>query len=447
MDRPVLSTLDGEAPPALLHLASDYDRIRVLFPDHLGIARGKYLPVESAGRGTAHCISLFALGYDREMTPHDGAMVLAGLPDCHATFDPGSVHPGWEPRTGVVVADLHRNGEPVELSPREVLKKQVALFTERGLAPKVGLEVEAYLFQRGPDGAWVPIDTPGAYVYGTGSAVDPTGTVDEVMTTARAMGLALESVNSEYDNGQFEFTLAYGDAMRICDDALLLKVMAREIAARNGLLMTFIGKPITERGGSGLHVNMSFSTPEGTNALADPTSEDGLSDIARRSIAGMLHHHEGLTALLAPTVNAYRRLQPGSLCGYWANWGHDHRGVTVRVAPERGERCRLEHRVPDGATNPHQAVAAVLAAARLGLDHGYDCPEAETLDCLEEASTDVVVPPFLGAALDALEADRELIDAFSPAFVDGFLATKRAEWDRYMRHTSDWELNEYLPFL
>ncbi|HEX6147765.1 MAG TPA: glutamine synthetase, partial [Acidimicrobiia bacterium] len=164
-------------------------------------------------------------------------------------------------------------------------------------------------------------------------------------------------------------------------------------------------------------------------------------------IAGLLHHHVGMTALLAPTVNAYKRLQPGSLCGYWANWGYDHRGVTLRVPPARGQETRLEHRVADGSTTPHQAVATILTAALLGYEKGYEPPPVETLDCIERASTDVVCPPSLAAALDALETDADLVEAFGPAYIDGFVTVKRAEWDRYQRWTTDWEMTEYLPFL
>lgn len=445
------STRQDTLPPSFIEedqaVAADHDRIRVLFPDHLGLARGKYLPVEDAARGTGHCLSLFALGFDREMTPHEGSRMLAGLPDFELRFSADDIRPGWESRTGVVVGDLTREGEPVEMSPREVLKRQIAVWVEHGFQPRVGLELEAYLMEPDGEDGWRPVSTPGAYVYGTGPAVDPTGTIDDLMATAREVGLPLESVNSEYDNGQFELTLRYADALQACDDAFLFKVMAREVAARHGMLLTFIGKPISDRGGNGLHTNLSFSGGGNDNALVDEGLADGLSDLARTAMAGILGHHVGATALLAPTVNAYKRLQPGAMCGYWANWGHDHRGVTVRVPPDRGERARLEHRLTDGATNPHQAVATVLAMARLGFENDYDLAPPEELDCIEQASTDVVVPSSLAEALDALEADKTLVEAFSPAFVDGFLVTKRAEWARFARHTTDWELAEYLPFL
>jgi glutamine synthetase len=428
-------------------MTTEFHRVRLLWPDHLGLARGKYLTPEKAATGTAHCISLFTLGFDRVMIPHDGGFFWDGLPDCDATFEDEAIRPGWQEGTTVVIPDITREGKPVPLAPRNVLKEVVARWEDKGLAPKVGIELEAFLFEPDGDGGWRPISTPGAYVYGTGSAVDPSGTIDEIMKTAVQVGLRLESVNSEYDNGQFELTLRYDDAMRAADDAFLFKVMAKEIAASRGMLLTFMGKPINGRGGSGFHVNLSFDDDQGTNVLGDPESDDGLSEMARSVIAGLLHHHVGMTALVAPTVNAYKRLQPGSLCGYWANWGYDHRGVTVRVPPARGQGTRLEHRVGDGSVTPHQGVAAVLAAALLGYEKGYDPPPVETLDCIEKASTDVVCPPSLSEALDALEADTDLVEAFGAAYVDGFVTVKRAEWDRYQKWTTDWETAEYLPFL
>lgn len=428
-------------------MASEYDRVRLLWPDHLGLARGKYLTPAKVDDGTAHCISLFTLGFDREMIPHDGGLMWEGLPDCDAVFENEAIRRGWQERTSVVIPDIVREGQPVPLAPRNVLKDAVGRWQDKGLTPMVGIELEAFLFEPDGEGNWRPISTPGAYVYGTGTAVDPSGTIDDIMSNAVEAGFRLESVNSEYDNGQFELTLAYDEALAAADDAFLFKVMAKEVAARRGMLLTFMGKPINNRGGSGLHVNLSFRDDEGANTLSDDSTDDGLSEMARAVMAGMLQHHVGMTALLAPTVNSYKRLQPGSLCGYWANWGYDHRGVTVRVPPARGAGTRLEHRVGDGSVTPHQAIAAVLSASLLGHEKGYDLPPVETLDCIERASTDVTCPASLSEALDALEQDTDLVETFGAAYVDGYVTVKRAEWDRYQRWTTDWELEEYLPFL
>ena len=139
------------------------------------------------------------------------------------------------------------------------------------------------------------------------------------------------------------------------DDAFLFKLMAREILLKRGYLLTYMPKPLVGKGGNGLHFNMSLSDEGGGNAINDPKGKDGLSDLARECVAGLIAHHEGMTALLAPTVNSYRRLRPASLAGYWANWGHDHRGVAVRVPAERGHR----------PTQPEKPARSAFAEAQI----------------------------------------------------------------------------------
>ena len=427
--------------------APPYDRVRVLFPDHHGLARGKYLPLRSARRGTRNCITLFALDFDRTMVPAPGAMLLEGNPDVSVEFDMADVRLGWEERTGVVVGNLSFRDEPLAISPRTVLERAIAEWSALGYRPMIGLELEAFVMEADGNGGWREWTTPGAYVYGTGHAVDPVGLIDDIMRTAEAADLPIDSINSEFDTPQFELTLEYGDALEAVDNVFMFKVLAREIALHHGLLLTFMGKPFGDRGGSGLHVNMSMRNKRGSNAFADPKGEHGLSMVARQSIAGLIAHHEGMSAICAPTVNAYKRLRPGQLSGYWANWGMDHRSCTVRVPGERGEATRLEHRMPDGAANPYLATAAVLQAARLGVVSKATPPDPETLDGFEQASTDRHTPENLSLALDALEADTEFCEALGREAVDHFVFIKRNEWEKFAAAVTDWELTHYLPFL
>jgi glutamine synthetase len=426
---------------------SDYYRIRALFPDHLGLARGKYLPARLAARGTRHSVSLFALNFDRTMVPAPGARMLEGLPDCDLTFSMDEVRPGWEAGTGVVVGDLSFRGAPLPIAPRHVLRAAIDGWSALGYRAKVGIELEAFVLQPDGKGGWTEWDTPTAYVYGTGLAVDPAGLLDDIMRTADACGLPVESINSEYDTPQFELTLEYDDALKAVDDVFLFKLMARELAHRKGLLLTFIGKPFADRGGSGFHVNLSLEDREGRNAFADTAAPDGLSRLAHQSIAGMLAHFEASAGVCAPTVNAYKRLKPAQLAGYWANWGYEHRGASIRVPHERGRATRLEHRMPDGAANPYLATATVLQAARLGVVHELMPPAHEEQDCLTSQSTTRHVPDTLALALDALEADRALVEALGPEFVAQFVAVKRGEWAKFSAAVTDWELKTYLPFL
>jgi glutamine synthetase len=291
------------------------------------------------------------------------------------------------------------------------------------------------------------MDTPGAFVYGTGSAVDPHGLIDAIWSACVEAEIPLESVNSEYDTPQFEFTLRYSDALRAADDAFLFKVLAREVAQQLGLMLTFMGKPLSDRGGSGLHVNFSFRSPDGENVINDEKAKDGLSALAKHSIGGLLEHHQALAGICAPTVNAYKRLRPASLSGYWANWGYDHRGATIRVPGERGTAARLEHRLSDGGAVVHSAVAAVLQAARLGVASEANPGKPEGGNGLDTIDATLGVPATLAEALDVLESDHELVEALGSDLVAQHLAVKRAEWERYSAATTDWEIREYLPFL
>jgi glutamine synthetase len=259
--------------------------------------------------------------------------------------------------------------------------------------------------------------------------------------------MPIESVNSEYDPAQFEFTLRYTNAVRAADDAFLFKLMAKEVAAKRGLLLTFMGKPLTNNGGSGLHFNMSFKDAKGNNVINDPCTDDGISAFAKHAIGGMLKHHQALAGICAPTVNAYKRLRPASLSGFWANWGYDHRGATIRIPSERGSAARLEHRLSDGAAVLYTAMAAVLHAARFGVIDEIDPGVHEGGTGLDTIDAKIGVPPSLNLALDALEADTRLVEALGATIVAQHVAVKRTEWERYCNATTDWEIAEYLNFL
>ena len=434
------------------------DRVRVMFPDHLGLARGKYLPVDLAPNGTGHCATLYGLGYDRSMVPAPGSYLLEGLIDFDATLDPATLRPGWEDDiTAVAVADLEMHGKPYPFSARHVLKDARAEWAELGYTAQVGIELEAYLLE--PDESsstgWKRFSNPKAMVYGTGIGNDPTGVIDDIMRTSKTCGFRTESINAEFDESQFELTLQYGDALEVADDAFLFRVMARELALAKGYDMTFLGKPFAELSGTGAHINVSFLDSDGNNALVDESDPDGLSMLARKAVAGLCEHHQAITALNAPTVNAYRRLQAGQLSGYWANWGLDHRCVANRIPAARGAGTRIENRVADGAVNIHTAVAAVLTAARLGVVGELACPAPETGDGFEDVCTTVSAASNLSDALDQLEADTTFTQALSQDLVDNYIFNKRHEWDRYIEAEGSfngedpptaWELNEYMPY-
>jgi glutamine synthetase len=432
---------------------TDGKRLRLLWSDLHGIERGKYLYGEWSERGKANfCLSTFPLTFDREILNIPRMSFDVGLPDLEAKLDASSIRPGWEPNTVVGVADLFHRGEPLWVDPRHLLRQAVDAWREKGLEPQVAFEFEFYLMKRDGSGRWVSIDTPASRVYGTGMAVDPDGIVAEIVDTAAACDLDIEAWCTEFDDAQFEINIHYRDAIGAADDAFLFRVLAHEVAVRHGHRATFMGRPFADRGGNGLHVNISFLDRHGNNVLFDGSQPDGLAPLARQAMAGMLAHHVGSAALLAPTVNAYKRLLPDMMNGYWANWGHDDRTVAIRISPDRGPGTRLENRVPDGAVNPYLAAATLLHTTRFGVEQDLPLPDPHPVG--GNVTTEVHVPSNLGEAVEALEADKELGEALGQEFVQAFATLKRAEWDRYVTavpdpgvpEPTDWELGYYMPF-
>jgi glutamine synthetase len=408
------------------------ERLRAMFCDHLSILRGKYLPASKMHSDESRFARpTFSVHYDKDLLLEaPGTKCLEGLPDMMLRWQGADIRQGWEPATRVVMGDLWGDdGQPLPLCPRGALKRAVAAWEAHGLTPKVGIELEAYAFVRSPDGAILPYDNPGGVVYGTGNFTDPQRFTDAIWTKAEAIGLPLDLITAEYDTPQFEFTLTADEAVAHVDSVVLFRQMAREIALDHGIILTFLPKPITGKGGSGLHVNLSFSDAQGRNAVASGERGDpaALTDLARGCIAGWMAHHRGLAGLVAPNPLSYARLQPASLSGYWCNWGGDNRNVTVRVSAEGGRKARLEHRMPDAAANPYTTVAAVLQAARLGFEGRLPLQPAETGDGFTRNDAPHGTAGTLAGALDDLEADTALVEAVGRGLVENHLFMKRAE--------------------
>ncbi len=415
------------------------DRLRAMYCDHLSIMRGKYLPHHKIGDdSTRFCLSTFGVHYDRDLLDAPGAKMKQGLPDMELRWLHDDIRDSWHAHTKVVLGDLYDDeGNPLPLCPRGTLKRAVAGWAKHGLSPKVGIELEAFALQADDDGRLVPYDAPGGVVYGTGPFADPLRFNDRIWAMAEEMGFSLDMITAEFDSPQFEYTLTFDDALKAVDDIVLFRLMAREVALEYGIVLTFMPKPVAEAGGSGMHINFSFVDASGGNALSSGPrgGPEHMNDLARQCLAGLLHHHKGLAGLIAPTANSYMRLQPGSLSGFWQNWGGDHRNVTTRISSEGGPKARLEHRMADASANPYTAVAAVLHAARLGVEKGYELPPMETGDGFDRTDAKVSTAIDLKGAVSDLERDTVLSQAVGEELVANHLFMKEKE----VRKTRDLE--------
>ncbi len=432
-------------------------RVRTVWSDLNGLTHGRYIPSNKFDHATHHAVTTLAMSPEGEILPIEGYAADVGFPDLAAVPLADTRRPGWEPDTDVAVCELRYQGGPLPICPRAALGRAIDGWRAIGFEPQLGFELELYLLEADESavGGWRPAGGPGHRVYGVGLGGDPTGLALEYFDAVEAMEIGLEGVLSEFSPGQLEVNLTYGPAMAATDQAVLVKEMTRELAARRGYLATYLGRPDAMAVGSGLHVNFSVvPVSGGANAFADPDRSDGLSTLARQSIGGLLAHHEAVAGLSAPLVNSYKRLMPGLIAGYWANWGLDNRFSTYRVPSERGAATRIENRMPCGTASPYLAAAATLDAALLGVVDGADCGDPQLGDADAAPNTDRHTPHTLAQALDAVEADTVLTDAIGPEVIAAYLALRRHEVARWEATGQDWdpekitawELDNYLRF-
>jgi glutamine synthetase len=434
------------------HTGTPVTSIRVLYPDLHGVARGKEVPIAEFDhvieKGLCFCAAV--MGTDLRHTPVVGGD--EGYPDFIARPDMSTMTTlPWEPGVASCLANLEpaAGGAPIP-DPRGTLRQAVEDLRATGFDPIVGPELEFFLLQRDPaatHGIRRRVDQP-SMVYTVGQQADPGGIVRGITEGLTQLGLEVLAVNHEFMNSQYEINLRHTEALRAADRAFRLKSSVKDIAARHGLVATFMGKPFNDQGGSGTHLHVSLNRDE-RNAFDAPGEKDGISSELRAFTAGVLAHAAGLMALLNPTINAYRRIQPDSLAPTHANWGWDNRATFIRVPPERGGATRIEIRVADGAANPYLAIAAVLAAGAHGLREGLVPPRPVEGDAYR-ARNDLIgpaLPASLDAALEALEGDTVLRRALGTQIVQTFVAVKRFEIERYRAWVSDWEIAEYLHHL
>ena len=424
--------------------------VRILYSDLHGVARGKDVPLAEFPKIGKHglCFCAAVMATDLQHTPVLGGE--EGYPDLVAIPDLDTLVPlPWEPNVAACLADLGPvPGGPTPADPRGAVRRAVAGLQELGFTPQIGPELEFFLLEpdaTAPGGVRRRVDRP-SMVYTVGPQVDPGGFIRSLTEQLSAMGLGAYAANHEYMNSQYEINLHHGEALDAADRAFRLKAAVKDVAAINGLVATFMGKPFNDQGGSGLHLHVSLDK-DGSNAFDDADGDNGISTAMRHFLGGVMAHAPALMAILNPTINAFRRLVPDSLAPTHANWGWDNRSAFGRVPPERGPATRLEIRVGDGAANPYLAIAVLLQAGLHGLRDEIEPPAPVAGDAYRAEDGGDLLPQSLEEALDALEADDVLTGAIGPEIVAPFRAMKRFEIERHRAYVSEWELTEYLHHL
>jgi glutamine synthetase len=425
-------------------------RVRVHYSDVLGTTRAKVIPAElledSAGDGLNFCVSVFAIDHTGVMPDGTGLRDEVQFRDMQVIADLSTLRVvPWERDTAICLGDCYFDGSPLPTDPRGILKRAIAEADHRGLRIQCGHELEFFLFRPDGNGGYDRYATAPGLVYRMDPRVDPKGVIRQMEDAVRGLGLPFVCVNQEYDPSQWEINCKHDEVLKAADDAHLLKLAIKEIAAMNGLVATFMGRPVSGGGTSGYHLHISLWDDAGRNLMDDPSGQEGLSDLARWFIAGQLEHARGMTAVMAPTINAYRRFIAQELAPYWINWGPDTRSVYVRIPFERGSGTRIECRGADGTASAYLASAAAVFAGIDGIERKLN-PGPPAFGVYEGEGWPTM-PFSLAEALDALEGDRFMREKLSEQFIQCFLAIKRTEVRRFSLDVTDWELREYLEAL
>ncbi|MFJ2815427.1 MULTISPECIES: glutamine synthetase family protein [unclassified Streptomyces] len=427
--------------------SGEIDTVVLAFPDMQGRLQGKRFAArffldDVLEHGTEGCNYLLAV--DTEMNTVDGYAMSSwehGYGDFAMRPDLSTLRRvPWNEGTALLMADLAwDDGSPVVAAPRQILRRQLERLAALGLTAQVGTELEFIVFKDTYEQAWDAGYrglTP-ANQYNIDYSVLGTGRIEPLLRRIRnemaAAGLTVESAKGECNPGQHEIVFRYDEALVTCDQHAVYKTGTKEIAAQEGVSITFMAK-YNEREGNSCHIHLSLTDADGANAMAGP---DGMSDLMRHFLAGQLAALRDFSLLYAPNVNSYKRFQQGSFAPTAVAWGHDNRTCALRVVGH-GRSLRFENRLPGGDVNPFLAVAGLIAAGLHGVEQKLELPEA----CTGNAYTAgyAHVPTSLHEAAALWENSPIARAAFGDEVVAHYRNMARVELAAFDAAVTDWEL-------
>jgi glutamine synthetase len=347
----------------------------------------------------------------------------------------------WHPATAMVQCDvLDHAGQPVAVSPRQILRRQLDRLAAHGWYAQAGTELEFMVFRDTYEQAWQRgyRDLTPANQYNADYSVLGTARIEPLLRRIRTCmagaGLTVESAKGECNLGQHEIAFKYADALRTCDDHAVYKSAAKEIAAQEGCALTFMAK-FDEREGNSCHIHLSLRDAAGSPVFAG-TGPHGFSPVMEHFLAGQLACLADFSLLLAPNVSSYKRFVPGSFAPTTIAWGRDNRTCALRVVGH-GPSLRFENRVPGGDTNPYLAVAALVAAGLHGVERRLTLPPEFVGNAY--ASEAPRVPASLRDAVPVFETSEAAEAAFGKEVVRHYAHAGRVELAVFDAAVTDWE--------
>ena len=443
---------------AFLALHPEIEAVQLVITDANGVGRGKNLAREELlpffGQGRNVAGSILGLDVTGEDVEGTGLVWEVGDADqcCRPIADSLTVAPWLSRPTAQVLGTMYElDGRPAAADPRHALAHVVERCSGRGYSPVLAIELEFYLLERDAAGRLVP---SGGLVsgerrgridaYGLGRIDDMAPLFDDLYATARALGLPVRTLMSEYAPGQFEITLEHrADALRAVDEAILFKRAVRGVATRHGRIACFMAKPFAELAGSGMHVHLSLADGEGRNAFAAEDSAG--TPLLRQAIGGLQATLADGMAVFAPNANSYRRFRSRSYAPVAVNWGINNRSVSLRIPAGPPPSRHVEHRVAGADANPYLVAALVLGGALHGIERQLDPgPPVSGNGYAQASSSSRGLPTQWHAALEQSERSTFLRETLGAGFLDAYVAIKRQECEKFGALVSDRDYEWFL---
>ncbi|RJE81576.1 glutamine synthetase family protein [Paracoccus sp. JM45] len=428
------------------------DEVECIVADIAGVARGKAMPASKFARQEQFYLpnSIFLQTITGEWADNPSGAFTEPDMVMKPDYSTATAAPWTADWTIQVIHDAEdQQGNPMPIAPRNVLKRVVQLYKDKGWKPVVAPEMEFFLVARNIDPNQPIIPPMGrtgrraaakqAYSM---SAVDEYGKViDDIYDFAEAQGFEIDGILQEGGAGQVEINLNHGDPVALADEIFFFKRLIREAALRHDCFATFMAKPIEGEPGSAMHIHHSITDLEtGKNIFSDAQGRE--TDAFMNFIAGMQRHLPAAIALLAPYVNSYRRYVPDFAAPINLEWGRDNRTTGLRVPISSPDARRIENRLAGMDCNPYLGIAASLACGYLGLLEAEN-PRSE---CLGDAyiSQDDQLPYNLGDALDLMSDSQPMRQVLGDEFIDVYEAVKRNEYKEFLQVISPWEREHLL---
>jgi glutamine synthetase len=429
------------------------EEIECVVPDLAGVARGKIMPVRKfLGAPSMNLpLAVFYQTITGDFPEFEG-VVTAVQADTDIVLTPDfatlAVVPWAQDPTAQVIHDaFHPDGRPVEESPRQVLRRVLALYKDKGWEPIVAPEIEFYLVEKNTDPDY-PLKPPigrsgrpetGRQGYSISAVNEFDALFEDMYEYSERQGLEIDTLIHESGVAQMEINLRHGHPLELADQVFMFKRTIREVALEHEIYATFMAKPMASEPGSAMHIHQSIVDKDGQNLFSDPKSGKE-TPLFHNFIAGQQTYLPSIMAILAPYVNSYRRIARESGAPVNTQWGYDNRTCGLRVPPSDVANRRLENRIPSSDANPYLAIAATLAAGYLGMVEGLTPTQPVETDA---SLRGIELPRSLTESLLLFEAASPLVEILGAGFCQAYDAVKRAEYETFMRTISPWE-REFL---